>query len=298
MALDQSSHVHGPRQKRLIREALERAGQVQRMGRNDADVVELLGNVRFRRAMLEPRADSAEALLQAARRDLEAVVREDPRRAGAWSLLSQVLRVVGEHEKAYFAANRAFEEDAYLLAAGNVRRDLFRSALKFGRFDLAGEQCVSGGREFPDDWRFRECRLILMAWNDSARADPAAAAAALLDTRTAYSRHSATSDGNDYQPVYWQMLYAQVLARAGQRDSARAIMTRARTATGNSQDMQSSFAYEEAYLLLLLGDRAGAAAALGRVDAGNPLMRRSTANDYLFRSLRSEPLLRPAVIPG
>lgn len=289
VALEQSLYTTRNAMPRLVRQALAHAEQAERMGLDDADVAELLGNVRFNLARLAIRAarpDSGEALLQSARRDLETAVRKEPRRARAWALLSVVFHVLGEHEKAYFAADRAYKVDAYLKTPENVRSDLFQRALLFGRFDLAAEQCAAGGREFPDDWHFRECRLVLMAWSDSTRAEPPVAEAALREIRKAYRLSAVRPEEMDYYPTHWQMLYAEVLARAGQRDSARAILRRVR---GASPTDRVSMAYDEAYLRLLLGDRSGARSALSRVDALMPIMRRWTANDYRFRSLREAP---------
>ncbi|HEX5727229.1 MAG TPA: BTAD domain-containing putative transcriptional regulator, partial [Longimicrobiaceae bacterium] len=200
--------------ERLLGEALGHAERALQRGIDRVRVLEIQGNVRWRLANLPQHADSAEWLRDAASRDLRAVIDAEPRNAAAMSIYSQVLRFQGDHLGSYLMADRARKADAYLLRANVVYDRLFRSAVAFGRWDLARKHCAEGAREFPDDWRFVECRLVILGLNDSEPPDVGAAEAALraIDAKDP----PAASVASPYSPFYRQLLFAAVLARAGQ----------------------------------------------------------------------------------
>jgi|GEM_PF-470516 len=288
VAVERGTHSPLDAERRLLTAAMGHADRSLRLRPDDPRALELRGNVRWTLSLFHQRPDSAERLVEAAATDLKAAVDRDPRRATAWSMLSQLLRVLGDHHGAYLAADRAVHADAYLLKADQVRHRLFRIALAAGRFDLAREHCEAGMREFPDDWRFVECPLVLLAYDDGRPPDVPAAGAALQRIDQVDAPPVARADGRAYLPVYRQMLYAAVLARAGQNDSARAVMARARGEIESIPEMRASFAHDEAHVRLSLGDRAGAVRALRELVQLQPQIRRSVGADHLFRSLRSD----------
>ncbi|HEX8320462.1 BTAD domain-containing putative transcriptional regulator [Longimicrobium sp.] len=287
-----------PEERRLLAEARARVDRALRLRPGDAGALETRGTIFWTQSLFHQRADSAEALVDAAVADLRAAVDTDPLRAGAWSTLSQVLRFQGDHEGAYFAAHRAFRADAYLLRADEVRYRLFRSAVAFGRFDLAEEQCAAGANEFPGDWRFVECRLVIMARTDTGAVEVARAERLLADVNAAHPPPVARAAGSDYLPVYRQMLFAAVLARAGAHERARSTLERARAEVAAHVELRASFAYDEAHVRLFLGDRPGAVRALAELVRIQPFMRRFVANDHLFRTLEREPAFQSSFTPG
>jgi hypothetical protein len=94
------------------------------------------------------------------------------------------------------------------------------------------------------------------------------------------------------------MMYAAVLARAGQHDSARAVMARAQVGVGDREEMFGSFAFDEAHVRLFLGDRDGAVRAIHELVRRQPNMAGSVASDHLFRALRNDLAFRAAVRTG
>lgn len=298
VAVERGAHSDVQAERMLLRAALGYAERALRLRRGDARALELRGNVYWTLSRFHQEPDSADALVSAAAADLRSAVDADPGRASAWSTLSQLLRLLGDHEGAYFAADRAARADAYLLSADQVRHRLFRSALSAGRFDLAREHCAAGRREFPADWRFAECPLVLLAYDDTRPALPAEAEAALAKIRTVDPEPSARADGRPYLPVYRRMLYAAVLARAGQHDSAQAVVTRARDEVSALPEMQASFAFDLAHVSLCLGDHAGAVTALRELFRLQPQMKRSVGREHVFRPLSTDSGFREAVRGG
>jgi hypothetical protein len=88
---------------------------------------------------------------------------------------------------------------------------------------------------------------------------------------------------------------AAVLARAGARDSARAVLARARAQAGADEELRVPLLPDEAYVSLLLGDRAGARRLLEGYLAVRPELRSYLARDILFRDLFAHPPAAPPV---
>jgi DNA-binding SARP family transcriptional activator/class 3 adenylate cyclase/TolB-like protein/tetratricopeptide (TPR) repeat protein len=285
-------------ERRFLTEGRNHVDRALRLRPRDARALETRGTILWTLSLFHQQADSAESLVDAAVQDLQAAVEEDPLRAGAWSILSQLLRFQGDHEGSYFAADRAYRADAYLMKADEVRYRLYRSAVAFGRFDLAEEQCAAGAEEFPRNWRFVECRLVIMARTDTGSVDVARAERLLREINAAQPPAVARATGDEYLPVYRQMLFAAVLAREGDHDRARSVMERARAELPANPEIQASFAYDEAHVRLFLGDRAGAVRAIAELIRIQRFMRRFVANDHLFRSLRADPAFMAAVRSG
>jgi DNA-binding SARP family transcriptional activator/TolB-like protein len=273
----------GPRAAALLRTAQDRADRVLAREPENARALELRGLVRFERAAAagaghEARADSAE-------RDLRAAVTAQPSLASAWSRLSQLLRYRNRVAESDLAARRALHEDAYLDDAPAILNRLYFSAMLLGDYPQARSLCDGGRQRFPADWRFLECGLTLMREDRSRPPDPAAAwrLVAALDRLDPPGR--AAAEGRAYSPVYRRALAAAILARAGERDSARAVLARARAAVEDDQERRLDLAYDEAYVLLLLGERDAARARLREVLAHRAWLREFARTDPLFREL-------------
>ncbi|HEX6036542.1 hypothetical protein, partial [Longimicrobium sp.] len=86
-------------------------------------------------------------------------------------------------------------------------------------------------------------------------------------------------------PVYRRLVAAAVSARAGDTARARAELARARGEAAGNPAVSRPMGWDEAYLLLVLGDRAAARARLDAWLAEYPSMRESAARDPLFREL-------------
>jgi predicted Zn-dependent protease len=254
--------------------------------------MELRGAALFLRALLARGGDPA-AAMEGAERDLRRAVTADPSLATAWVRLSQVLRARGKLAEGDEAARRALREDAYLEDSDQVVLGLFNSAVMRGAMPEAAETCADGARRFPGDWRFVECRLMLMREDRAVRPDPAAAWALVAELERIDPPAQARAAGRPYAPLFRQALAAAVLARADAGDSARAVLARARRAAAGDAELRLALDYDEACVRLVLGERAEARRLLDEMLAARPALRPYLARDPLFRGL-----LTPAGAPG
>jgi len=262
----------------------------------DAAAMELRGAAWFLQAMLTRGGDPS-AAMEAAERDLRRAVAADPALASAWARLSQVLRARGKLAEGDAAARRALREDAYLEDSDEVLLGLFNSAVMRGAMAEAGGTCADGARRFPGDWRFVECRLTLMREDRAARPDPAAAWALVAQLERLDPAARARAEGRPYAALFRQALAAAVVARAGAGDSARAVLARARRAAAGDPELAVALDYDEAYVRLVLGERAEARRLLDDMLAARPALRPYLERDPLFRGLLT-PAGAPAARPG
>lgn len=158
-----------------------------------------------------------ESLLAKAQEDLETAVRLDPTLANAWNVLSQVHSQKPDLVEAKLAARRAYEEDAFLRAAENVLWSLYATSYDLEQFQDAVQYCDEGARRFPDNPRFTECELWLLA-SRALEPDPDRAwwIQEKLD-EMAPPRSAA------YEHTKGRILVGGVLARSGMLDSAEAV---------------------------------------------------------------------------
>ena len=289
VALDLSARAAPAQRQALLRGGLRHAAQALARHPGDPRALELRGALRWEQAALSPDSAAAREAAEGAERDLRAAVSRDPSLAGAWSRLSQLLRVRGRFAEGEMAARRALDQDAYLAEADDILHRLYLSALTLGDYPRAGEHCGRGARQFAADWRFVECRLSLMREDPSRPADPAAAWRLVAELDRLDPPAAARAAGRGYSPVFRRVMAAAVLARAGQGDSARAVLARARRDAAANEDWRVSLAYDEAHVRLLLGERAEARRILDAYLAARPAMRPYLARDPLFRGLLSPP---------
>ena len=262
-----------PAADRWIRPGLGFADQALAIDPNDPDALELRGDLRYWRWLLNIVADpdSAHALLMAADTDLQTAVRLNASQAGAWATLSHMDYHTGSLTDVYIAALNALNADAYLSNADVILSRLFYSSYDLGNFGNAEHWCGEGRRRFPADYRFTECRLWLMTTRQ-VTADPALAWR-LVDSAVALRDPGDTA----YQRLYDQVLVAGVLARTGAADSARHLLRRiAPTAV---VDPSREIPYVKAMMYARLGDKPDAIVQLKDYLAANPGMRQGLAQD-------------------
>ena len=264
--------------------ALHRAPQ-------SADARELHGSVLWETAKITMGASSM-ADVTVAERDLRAAVAADSTNARAWGTLSQVLRFKGDVAEANVDARRALAQDTYLEAAPRILEALYTSEQLLGDYASAGQYCDQGRRRFPNDWRFVLCRLTLMGV-DSARAKPreAWALVAKLDSMDAPTQAATGRDA--YNPVFWRMMAALISARAGERDSARAVIAWATRKIGNDPSERLDLDYDEASVRLALGQPEVALQLLSEYAAARPALRSYIARDPHFAALKNDPRFAP-----
>jgi DNA-binding SARP family transcriptional activator/TolB-like protein len=265
--------------------ALRHAEAALRAEGASVDARELRGTALWWLASDDPRGSRNVAWRREAERDLRAVLAADPDRAAAWVTLSQLLRMGGDLAEADVAARRAQEADAWL-AVGEAGFDrLYRSAFAFEDFAAARHWCAQGRRDYPADYRFWECELALLARDPGAPASPDSAWRLVAALDRVDPAQQAAAAGRAYSPVFRRMMAAAVLARAGQGDSARAVAARARREVQGDPARLASFFWDDAYLRLLLGERARSAALLDSFVAARPDLRDYVARERAFRGV-------------
>jgi len=166
---------------------------------------------------LEPDPAAAARLLAGAEEDLEAAVRIQPALANSWNLLSVVYSQKPDLVEAKIAAQRAYEEDAFLSAAENVLLRLYATSYDLEQFPDAVQYCEEGKRRFPRSAGFVECELWLLASRAlEADVDRAWEILARMDELS-------PSQGGEFTHLTGRMVVGGVLARAGLLDSANAV---------------------------------------------------------------------------
>ncbi|HET7230785.1 MAG TPA: BTAD domain-containing putative transcriptional regulator [Longimicrobium sp.] len=285
VAVEGSRRMRGPLQMAALDDARRWAEAALRREPGGAAAHELRGSVLWRMVVAAPDAARGQPWLAQAERDLRAAVAADPGRASAWATLSQLLRLGGDLAEAELAAHRAVEEDAYLDVPEIGPERLYRVALALGDYPRARHWCDEGRRRFPDDFRFRDCALVLLARDASAPPSPDSAWRLVTQANRLDPPAAAAAAGRPYPAVFRQMMAAAVLARAGMGDSARAVSARARAGVEGDAELRVNFLWDDAYLSLLLGDRARAATLLDRFVAARPAFREYVLREPAFHGV-------------
>ncbi len=274
-----------PAADKWIRPGIVHVDQALALDANDPDALELRGNLRYWRWLLnlEGNPDSAHRLLMDAKADLEAAVKLNPSQAGAYATLSHLYYQTGSLADVYVAARNALEQDAYLSGADKILSRLFYSSYDLGQFSDAEHWCSEGHRRFPSDPVFTECHLWLLTTRQDS-AEPQLAWR-LLDSVVALT----PKGGQAYQRIYDQALVAGVLARAGAADSARHLLQR--TVSDAETDPTHDIAYVKAMMYVILVDKPAALSQLSIYLAANPSKRKGLAQDpgWQFASLANDP---------
>jgi DNA-binding SARP family transcriptional activator/TolB-like protein len=285
VAMERSRLLRGPPQMAALVEARGRAEAVLRRRAASLDASELRGNVLLRMVIDAPHEARGRPWLADAERDLRGVVAADPGRAAAWSTLSQLLRLGGDLAEAELAARRGREEDAYLEVPDEGADRMYRVAFALGDYPRARHWCGEGRRQFPGDYRFHECALVLLARDPAARPLPDSAWRLLAAADRVDPPAAAVAAARPYSPVFRRMMVAAVLARAGLGDSARSVSARARRQVGGDAELRLSFLWDDAYLAAVLGERVRSAALLDSFVAGRPTLREYVAREPAFRGV-------------
>jgi len=278
----------------LITRGLGDAERALTIDGRDADALELRGTLRYLRWLfsLEPDPTRAAALLRDAEADLRTAVSISPTNASAWSTLSHLQYQKPDFTEAKLAAQRAYEEDAYLATAPDIVWRLYTTSYDLEDFAGATQWCAEGGKRFAANPRFTECRLWLIT---APTARPEIDHAwALID-----SVHRKSPEQKwDWEERQLRLVVAAVIARAAKSDSARrteladsARRVAARAHATRAQDPEGELLGTEALVYVLLGDKPAAFQALKSYFAINPSHRALFAktNSWWWRDLRADP---------
>jgi serine/threonine-protein kinase len=280
---------------KLIDVALAHAGRALAIERKDPDALELRGTVQYWKYLLRLEQDSAKAaaLRASARSDLEEATRIRPTQAGAWASLSHLYG--NDPDKSatdvLFAARRAYEADAFLSNAPKILERLFYAAYDLDQPVDARHWCAEGTRRFPGESAFTICQIYLMTMRGQ---DPQPATAWQLAGRDALVEGQ-TSGPPEFQKAEARMMVACVLARAGLKDSARAV---AQSALQTTEVDPTRFLYRQhAFAMTLIDDKPAAIKSLKTFLAANPERIGEFTPDPIwnFKSLASEPAFQALV---
>jgi serine/threonine-protein kinase len=247
----------------LVDEGLGHADRALALAPEDARALELRGTLRYRRWQLARPSDPRQAsqLLDAARSDLERATTIDPTLAGAYATLSSLYYQTKDLQGAALAARRAYEEDAYLSNAADILTRLFHTSYDMDQQRQAQRWCQEGMRRFPRDFRFFQCQLYLMTRLEAPEVPRAWSVLAGIDSVAPPPQRAILHLRN-------QMLVAAIIARAGLRDSAHAVIARSR---GTPElDPEHDLVAMEAFVRTLLGEQDEAIRLLQRYVAANP----------------------------
>ena len=286
IAVEQAHLAVDKRKIAFLQDGLRLADDAVRHNPGSPDALELRGAVRaLLVAVVQAAPDEADRIARA-ETDLRSALDQDSTLTRAWATLGNLLWSKGSIAEAAVASRKALREDTYLEDAGRIYIELIFDDMMLGNFPLAAEWCRRGRLAYPGRWEFVDCELTLMRHNASAEPDPDSAWKLVRTLEQIDPPSKAAAEGRPYYRIYRRVVAATISARAGRRDIARAEITRARRATRGDSTMSIDLNYDEAYLRLVLGERARAEALLREYIQARPLARDNLARDPLFRKLK------------
>lgn len=205
--------------ERWIAEAHDHATRALTLDPSNASALELRGTLTYWRVLLnlvDP--DIASDVGHAAEADLRAAIAAGGNAASAYSTLSHLLMNKGDVAQAKLAAVEAYTRDAFLENANLTIWRVFQASWVLQDEVEARRYCDEGAGRFPDDYRFKQCALMLYALPD-AQVDVRRAWSLLADfTRLSPPQVRAVNEqrGRAYVAI--------ALAQAQLADSARAVL--------------------------------------------------------------------------
>ncbi|MEO5579940.1 MAG: serine/threonine-protein kinase [Gemmatimonadaceae bacterium] len=275
----------GPEKARWVNAGMVFADKALALDPGNAAGRELRGTLRYWSWLNDLATDPAEAanLLRLAEADLRAAVKTAPGRASAWSVLSSLFSNKPDPVEAAMAAQRAYEEDAYLSAAPDIVWRLYSAAYDNEQSVAAERWCSEGQRRFPTNPRFVQCRLWLLTL--PGRKVNIDSAWQLVD-----DLHKLTPERDwKFAGREAPMLVAAGLARAGLQDSARRVLERSR---GDATvDPTRDLLVDEAVVRVIIGDKDEALRLLRTYLVANPEHREGMAKtqSWWWRDLKADP---------
>jgi TolB-like protein len=277
----------GPSRTAVLAAGLRHAEQALRKDPDDPGALEVRGTVLWQLVATSATTPAKNPRLQAAEQDLRRAIEIQPLSASAMVTLSQLLRTKGDYSEADLLVQKALDADAFLEDAEEILKELHMNAVSDANYRAAADWCARGGRLFPEHRYFVDCRLRLLVEDPSRRPDPNLAWR-LVDEGNRVDPPDKGEAGPRYRPIYRQMAAAAVLARAGLKDSARAVVARARRVTDVDREMRVDVMYDEANVRLILGEEEEALRLLESYLAARPDQKSFIARDPPFRALRND----------
>jgi eukaryotic-like serine/threonine-protein kinase len=286
--------------RRTVEAGIAHAERALARAPNHPRALEARGTLRYMiwyfQPMWFPERDAVwrERTVDMAQRDLEAAVAADGSLASAYALLSHL-----HHEarkdlvSSALTARNAYAADAFVRNADQILERLFWAHYNLAQFQDARRWCDEGGRRFPHDWRFIDCRLHLLVTPD-APPDPEAGweLVSRLDSVTPENQRAFIQHRS-------RQIVAGILARAGFPDSARSVLAGAR-----AQDLQTDPTGQlplwEAVVRAQMGDPDTAVTRLREYVVANPdhAFQRDGTIHWWWIPLRDHPEFRQLLAAG
>lgn len=290
VALEVAQRTSGTARDAAFDKAARQASFVLARDSVNAEAFELRGTGYYRQAarLTLPPQDFEGRLLNA-ELDLKRAISIDSLLPTAWGTLSLVRVARGNISQAESDAQTAFGMDTYLREAPTILGALYAATLLKGNAQAAWLWCKRGAIDYPQDVRFIDCQLTLLAEDRSHLPDLGLAWRLAARAEDLDPPIRAKSGGREFLPIYRQMLVADVLARTGRADSARAVARRARGDVKMGSGLDTDIRYEEAYLHLLLGERDSALHLLAEYVGARPPLRGLVARHPRWKALWNEP---------
>ncbi|HYV98530.1 MAG TPA: protein kinase [Gemmatimonadaceae bacterium] len=276
--------------KKWIGVGLPHADKAIEVDANDADALEVRGNLKYWGWLSNIEVDPTKkaALIESARADLEKSRTLNNKQAGAYATLSHLYnnsKGTGAND-VLIAAQRAYEADEFLAEADRVLARLVLAAYDLGNADQADQWCAEANRRFPSTFNAVRCRLLVLTMKGKTPDVPAA-------WRLADSV-AALAPNPKYYRLNSDMLVAAVIAHAAQNnpalgDSAKHVIKRSEGDA--SVDPTRDLALYGAIAATALGDKAEAVRLLKTYFAVNPQKVAGFREDpgWQFRDLIGDP---------
>ncbi len=268
------------------------------MDSTEASAIELQATLRYWTYLLNLAASpqQADQLYRQAETGFRAAIAADPNRASALTSLSHLLLNRGDVAEAKLTAMQAYQADPFLENTNLTLWRIFTASWSLADVVEAQRACENGVHRFPQDFRFVQCRLMLLALPDQK---PDIDAAWPLVEQFASLSPPQVSEVNRHRGL---MYMAMGLARASLTnpalaDSARAVAVRGRA--DPSIDPLRETAWLESMARTILGDTDEAVRQLSAYLAANPSAMESYRKDaegreleWYHRPLLDEPRFR------
>ena len=267
-----------------IDNGLAHASRALAKSASDPGAIEARGTLHYWQWLnnLAPNPTAARTLLASAEQDLRSATAANKLRASAWTVLSHLLINKGQLSEAKLAAENAFNTDPYLADVDRTIQRLFLVSLDLGIREDALRWCAEGGRRFPENFRFTECKL----WQNALPGG----SPNIAEVWKTYDAYVAVSPANvqEFNKLKGKLLVALALLRANQPDSAKAL---AQASQGDPQiDPRGDLTNYAAIVFAQAGDNDSAIELVAKWLATNPQQREFAANDksWWMKDLRSD----------
>ncbi len=218
-------------------------------------------------------------VVRRAESDLRAALAADNTLGAANVHLSRLYRRAGRMDEAVKAVLAARSLDDFLLDGHGVATELFVLFREQGLGDQARKICEEG-RLLYATVVFAECRLVHFGYFGGTRA----AADSAWQELSAIERPGGGAER--LTEGFRRVMVAAVLTRAGLRDSALAVVDRAKRTGAPGMELYQT------YILTILGDTDGVIRLLAPLVAQDTTYRSILRTSFWFRSLRSQPSFR------